>query len=124
MESKRVLAFGTFDDLHPGHLFFLRSAKSRGTHLIVGVARDAHVKELKDKRPHNHERKRLEAVEKMAVVDEAYLSDKDLGSYEIIAQASPDLIVLGHDQKELESSLLEWMQGSDHYIPMLRIKKL
>jgi FAD synthetase len=124
MEAKRVLAFGTFDGLHSGHLFFLRSAKSRGSHLIVGVARDVHVRELKDKRPHNHEQKRLEAVQKMPVVDEAYLSDKELGSYEIIDRVDPNLIVLGHDQMGLESSLLEWMQKSDRYIPMIRIKKL
>lgn len=124
MEEKRVLAFGTFDGLHPGHIFFLRSAKARGTHLIVGVARDAHVQALKDKRPHHHEVKRLEAVKAKAMVDEVYLSDKELGSYSIIAQAKPDLIVLGHDQMELESSLLDWMQREDQYIPMIRIKKL
>jgi FAD synthetase len=124
MSSKRVLAFGTFDGLHPGHLFFLRSAKSRGDYLIAGVARDAHVRELKDKRPHNHEQARLQAVQKLACVDEAHLSDKELGSFSIVDHVEPDLIVLGHDQMELEQSLLHWMQGADRYIPMIRIKKL
>jgi FAD synthetase len=42
--SIRVLATGTFDLLHPGHLFYLEQSKALGDELVVIVARDANVK--------------------------------------------------------------------------------
>ncbi len=122
--GKRVLVFGTFDGLHPGHVFFLRGAKIKGDELIVGVAKDAHVQELKGRRPALIETKRMQALEKQAVVDEVYLCDAELGSFEIISNVTPDLIVLGHDQIELEEALIRWMSTTGSYIPMTRMKKL
>lgn len=122
--GKRVLVFGTFDGLHPGHVFFLRKAKSKGDELVVGVARDRHVEALKDKRPVNIEEKRLKAVADQTLVHEAFLCDLDLGSFNIMKEVVPDLIVLGYDQADLENALLEWMSKEDQYIPMQRIKKL
>ncbi len=40
----RVLATGTFDILHPGHLRYLSEAKALGDELYVIVARDSMVK--------------------------------------------------------------------------------
>lgn len=124
MKKGRVLVFGTFDGLHPGHKFFLRSAKSRGEHLIVGVARDTHVRALKQKSPMHHEGRRLETVKGQKQVDEAFLCDEELGCYAIVQKTEPDIIILGHDQTELEKDLLRWMSETDQYIPMTRIKKL
>lgn len=124
MEAKRVLVFGTFDGLHPGHHFFLRSAKSRGDELIVGVARDEHVRALKDKRVQHILENRMGALKKLAFVNEVYACDKELGSFGILEQTRPNLIVIGHDQYELEQELIKWMSEHDAYIPMLRIKKL
>ena len=42
-----VMAFGTFDVLHPGHHFYLEQARKLGDNLVVVVARDANVKKLK-----------------------------------------------------------------------------
>lgn len=36
----RVMVFGVFDGLHPGHRAFLRQARKKGDKLIVVVARD------------------------------------------------------------------------------------
>lgn len=124
MSNKRVLVFGTFDGLHSGHLFFLRSAKAQGTVLIVAVARDEHVKLLKDKRPAISEQKRLEAVKRLKSVDEAYMCDEELGTYDLLAMARPDLIVLGYDQQTLEKDLIRWMSETANYIPMTRSKKV
>ena len=123
-EPKRVLVFGTFHGLHKGHEFFLRSAKSRGSHLSVGVAQDEHVVTLKDKKPLKPLFRRIEAVENLSYVDEVHACDEELGSFNIIESAKPDLIILGHDQHELEKVLIKWMSEQDHYVPMLKIKKL
>lgn len=124
MKAKRVLVFGTFDGLHPGHLFFLRSAKAQGTTLIVAVARDAHVQLLKEKRPVNPETKRLAVIKQLTFVNEVYLCDEELGTYAISTVAKPDLIVLGHDQQALEKDLIRWMADTDQYVPMFHIQKV
>ena len=122
--NKRVLVFGTFDGIHSGHEFFLRTAKSRGSELVVGVARDTYVVEYKGRRPLNHEQKRLAALEALPCVDEARLCDEQIGNFNIIEEVGPDLILLGHDQQELESALITWMGESGHYVPMIRAKKV
>ncbi len=121
---KRVLVFGTFDGLHAGHEFFLRSAKARGTELVVGVARDAHVATFKGRRPTRPEQARLRAVSDLAYVDSTRLCDAAPSTFEIVQDVAPDLIVLGHDQQELETALIAWMGESGHYVPMMRLKKV
>ncbi len=122
--ERTVLVFGTFDGLDSGHVFFLRQAKTKGTRLVVAVARDKHVRELKMKSPFDYEVKRLRKVSEQKIVDESYLSDEELGTYEILSIAKPDIVVLGHDQTDLEESLRNWLVSHDMYLPILRIKKM
>ncbi|MBI4592356.1 adenylyltransferase/cytidyltransferase family protein [Candidatus Uhrbacteria bacterium] len=122
--KKRVLVFGTFDGVHPGHEFFLRSAKARGTELVVGVARDTHVVTLKGHKPLNPEQKRLEKIQVLPMVDHAQLCDTEISSFKIVEEMAPEIIVLGHDQQELEQALITWMAQSGHYVPMIRAKKV
>jgi len=42
--KRRVVATGTFDIIHPGHVTFLREAKKLGDELIVIVAREKNVR--------------------------------------------------------------------------------
>ncbi|MBI4435188.1 adenylyltransferase/cytidyltransferase family protein [Candidatus Uhrbacteria bacterium] len=121
---KRVLVFGTFDGIHAGHTFFLRAAKARGTELVVGVARDAHVVVFKGRRPAHHEHKRLEKIQALPMVDRAQLCDQEPSTFDIVQDVAPDLIVLGHDQLDLETALIVWMGESGHYVPMMRLKKV
>ncbi len=119
----RVLVFGTFDGLHPGHIFFLQQAQTFGTHLTVSVARDAHVVELKNDQPKHNEQERLSMVKKVESVDEVVLSDEILGTFDLISEVNPDLIVLGHDQDALEQAIKEWMKRSGAVIQIMRIIK-
>ena len=43
MESKKVLTFGSFDLIHPGHHYFLNKAKELGDELIVVLSRDGEI---------------------------------------------------------------------------------
>ena len=102
----KVLATGTFDILHPGHILYLREAKKLGDELYVIVARDANV--LHKPRPILPEEQRLEMVESLKVVDHAMLGDsKD--KCRLVRAIQPDIIALGYDQHfsvdELEKSL-------------------
>lgn len=91
----RVLATGTFDIPHPGHLFYLSQASSLGDELYVIVARASMVKHKpKPLLPDGH---RLRMVQALKVVDHAVLgSETDI--FEPLYEIMPDIIALGFDQ--------------------------
>ncbi len=116
-----VLAFGTFDGLHPGHHAFLTRAARLGDRLIVGVARDNHVRTLKQKEPKQNEEARRAAVEALPYVSSAILSDEILGSYAILDQVHPDVIAFGYDQYGFETHLRAWLEEHPRPIRLERI---
>ena len=102
---KKVLVFGTFDILHPGHEYFLKKAKEHGDFLVAVVARDLTVKQVKKLMPDNNELERLKAVKKLDMVDDAVLGSMDSDKYKIIEKIKPDVICLGYDQKAFVDNL-------------------
>lgn len=102
----RVLVFGTFDQLHPGHEFFLSYASKQGSELVVVVARDQTVQEVKNRLPVQEELLRQQVLAAHPVVDQAVLGS--LGDkYAVVEQVSPSVIVLGYDQVAFTSRLEE-----------------
>ncbi|QLC50198.1 FAD synthase [Methanolobus zinderi] len=102
----RVLATGTFDLLHPGHIFYLTKAKELGDELYVIVARKSMVKHKP--KPVIPDEQRVSMVGSLAVVDKAVLgSESDI--FEPIREIKPDIIAIGYDQTfdigELQSEL-------------------
>ena len=99
---------GTFDIIHPGHLYYLSEAKKYGDKLIVIVARDRTSENSKGKKPVHNEKERLEAVRMLKIVDEAVIGNQG-NIFDIIEKIKPDVICLGYDQKvqkqELEDEL-------------------
>lgn len=103
----KVMATGTFDILHLGHIYFLKEAKKLGDTLAVVVSTDITVRKLKHE-PVNPEKIRLDLIKELKIVDEAYLGyEKDM--YEILKEVKPDIITLGydqiHDEKTIEKEL-------------------
>ena len=92
----RVLATGTFDLLHPGHVYFLTQARALGDELFVIVARDSNV--THKPKPIVPEAQRLEMVDALEMVGKALLgSEEDM--FEPVKQIMPDIITLGYDQR-------------------------
>lgn len=98
---KKVLVFGTFDILHPGHLYFLREAKKHGEHLTVVVTPSAVVKQLKGKAPMFGEVHRVATVKLMSFVDQVLIGDRTLSTFDVLKKSKPDVICFGYDQKTL-----------------------
>lgn len=102
----RVLATGTFDILHPGHLRYLSESRALGDELYVIVARDSMVKHKP--KPIMPDTQRLAMVQGLRIVDKAMLgSETDM--FEPLREIIPDIIALGQNQffneKELEAQL-------------------
>lgn len=102
-----VMASGTFDLLHMGHIYYLKESKKLGDKLIVVVACDETVKKLKHE-PVTSEQLRLGLIKELNVVDDAYLGRKD-DMYAIVEELKPDIIALGfdqiHDTSQIENEL-------------------
>jgi FAD synthetase len=118
---KTVLAFGTFDLLHPGHLSYLKQAKELGNRLVVIVATDRNVEKIKGKRPVNDEKHRKELVEALRIVDEAIIGlEGDM--IESVERAKPDFIALGYDQKPDNETLESLLKERKIKAKVLRLK--
>ncbi len=100
----RILVSGTFDDLHPGHVFLLKEAEKRSANsdqrsgLWVIVARDENVKRFKGRAPLQTEDERKRAIEKIFPEATVVLGDSN-DFLKPVREIAPDLILLGYDQK-------------------------
>jgi len=104
-KKKVVLASGTFDLLHLGHVKYLEEARKAGgknAELIVIVARDSTVEKRKGKKTVMPEDQRRSLVESLKVVDEAILGFEDFSIDKVIEKIGPDVIAVGHDQEGIE----------------------
>jgi FAD synthetase len=99
---KRIVATGTFDLLHPGHLYYLEQSRRLGDELHVIVARDVNVKHKP--RPIIPEAQRLRMVQGLRAVDHARLGDV-ADMFQPIREIRPAVITIGYDQHFSEAAL-------------------
>lgn len=101
------MVFGTFDDLHPGHLYLLSCAHARikneklkikNSVVYVVVARDANVFKIKGRSPLQSEEIRAQAIRDAFPEAEVILGDPE-DFMSPILELKPDLILIGYDQK-------------------------
>ncbi len=95
-----VFTNGVFDLLHPGHVRYLRQARTLGDALVVGVNTDRSVRVIKgESRPVTPESERAEILAALACVDVVVLFDEET-PYELIKRLQPDVLVKGADWSE------------------------
>lgn len=110
----KILVFGTFDHLHPGHRFVLDEAMKRGD-LSVVVARDASVETIKRKTASQSEQERLAAIQD-AYPDATVMLGDESDFLAPVRDSKPDLILLGYDQ-----NMPPGVQESDLPCPIERL---
>ena len=115
-----VIAFGAFDLLHPGHIFYLEEASKLGDELIVVIARDKSIKSVKGKMPVQGEKIRLSNVKNIDVVDKALLGSAH-DPYELIVDIKPDIIALGYDQNSFTERLEEQLKERNINAEIVRL---
>lgn len=115
---KRVVATGTFDVLHPGHLYYLAESRLLGDELYVIVARDVNVKHKPP--PIIPEEQRLKMVSALKPVDHARLGDlQDM--FLPIEEIRPEVITLGYNQHFDEKKLYEALHARGLSCRLVRI---
>ncbi len=125
----RVLAFGTFDLLHYGHVKMLEQAKKLGNgdaELIVVISRDASALKVKGHSPIFPEEQRLMLIESLKVVDKAllgYPGDTWKDRLQIILDLKPDIIALGYDQPVETDALSDELEKRGLNVKIVRLEK-
>ena len=125
-KEKVVLASGTFDLLHLGHVKFLEEARKAGgpnAKLVVIVARDSTVKKRKGRAPIIPEDQRRALIEALKVVDEALLGYEDFDIERTIEKIKPDIIAVGHDQTGIEREVRKFIEEKGLKIEVVKIRK-
>jgi D-glycero-beta-D-manno-heptose 1-phosphate adenylyltransferase len=98
--KKIVFTNGVFDLMHPGHLRYLRAARSLGDALIVGVNSDRSTRVNKGaERPITPQDERSEVLAALACVDGTVIFDEET-PHDLIAALQPDVLVKGADWAE------------------------
>ena len=104
MSGVRVVAQGTFDLLHPGHVHYLTDAASYGDELHVIVAREVNIThQAKPILPATQRRNMVAALD---VVDAAHLGHPE-DIFIPIERIDPDVVVLGYDQHHEEAAIAD-----------------
>jgi len=125
-KGKIVLASGTFDLIHLGHVKYLEEAKKacgKNAKLVVIVARDRTVEKRKGKKPVMPEDHRRALVESLKVVDEAVLGYEDFDIGRVVEEIKPDIIAVGHDQYNIENQVRKALEQKRLNIHVVKIKK-
>lgn len=115
---KKVVATGTFDILHPGHVYFLSESKKLGDELWVIVSREKNVRHKP--KPIVSEEQRLKMIQSLKCVDHAILGDLN-DMYKPIAEIDPDIITLGFNQYFSEEKLANEMKSRGIRAEVVRI---
>ncbi len=126
MRKKRkvVLASGTFDLLHLGHVKYLEEAKKAGgedAELVVIVAKDSTFEKMKGRKPVMPEDQRRALVESLKVVDVAILGYEGLDISGAIEKIKPDIIAVGHDQGRIERKVRKAVSEKGLSVHVLKI---
>lgn len=96
--TKKVMIAGTFDIIHPGHIFLINQASKMGDVYVV-VATDKNREKYSGEPPIVPEEQRLEVIKNIKKVKEARLGREDNNTLKTVKEIDPDIILLGPDQK-------------------------
>ena len=94
-----VFTNGCFDLLHPGHVYYLRAARSLGDALVVGLNSDTSVRKLKGpSRPIVPERDRAAVLIGLESVDAVVIFGEDT-PVRLLRELRPSMYVKGGDYR-------------------------
>ena len=91
--SEFVLGYGHFTTIHPGHIRYLKYAKSLGSELIIAIKDDG----IDDENQLNYQFNQKERAEALSLLDiaDAIVLLKNNNLVELVKKTSPHLLILG-----------------------------
>jgi cytidyltransferase-like protein len=121
-----VLAGGTFDILHLGHLKYLERCKMQGDILVVCVAGNARTRNRKGPhRPVMPVIQRAEIVANLKMVDLAFVSNRKPFSEPILHELKPKVLVTSSNEPSgaVKQQFIEYMKRKHPEIRIILIPR-
>ena len=106
LENKKefILGYGHFSTIHPGHIRYLKYAKSLGSYLVIALKGDGELDNKQTKYQFNQS-ERAEALSMLDIAD-ALILLKDDEIDEIVNKTNPKLLILGKQfEKDAEEKV-------------------
>lgn len=119
---QKVIIFGAFDIIHPGHIYLIKQAAALGEVTAV-VARTTTISKVKGNLPYYSEQERVNQLKKIKTIKRVILGNLN-NPYKILAQVKPDIILLGYDQKIFTDQLSIELKKLKLHPKILRAKPL
>ncbi|OGJ03949.1 hypothetical protein A3G06_00140 [Candidatus Nomurabacteria bacterium RIFCSPLOWO2_12_FULL_46_14] len=133
-KAVRIMVFGTFDGLHPGHLNFFKQARALKalalgqarnltlrSFLIVSIARDKNAKKIKKTKPTRTEQERFKLVQQSRLADRVVLGGLR-NHIPHIVEEQPDIIALGYDQRAYVAKLQKELKKKGLSVQIRRLQ--
>ncbi|TLX97134.1 MAG: FAD synthase [Thaumarchaeota archaeon] len=120
---KVVFIGGTFEVIHPGHIYTIRQAKKLGDVLVAVVARDATVRRRKGRDPIVSEEERRKVLSAIRHVDLAILGSES-NIYDTLEKVRPDIVALGYDQYHREEEIALEARRREIRLSVVRLSSL
>ncbi|MHA1344518.1 MAG: adenylyltransferase/cytidyltransferase family protein [Promethearchaeota archaeon] len=112
---------GTFDLLHPGHLYLIQEAAKMGDVYVI-VSTDKNAEKFKNYQIIIPEDQRLEVIKNIKNVKVARLGRSDNDTLKTVEEINPDIILLGPNQKyDLEILKRELIEKGLTHITVKRL---
>jgi FAD synthetase len=120
---KVVFIGGTFEVIHPGHIYTIQQAKKLGDILVAVVARDATVRKRKGRDPIASEEERRKVLSAIRYVDVAMLGSES-NIYDTLEKVRPDIVALGYDQYHREEEIALEARRREIKLSVVRLSSL
>jgi len=117
------MCFGTFDFVHKGHEYYLKESKKLADQMVVVIALDETVKQVKGLYPHNDQLARLNSVKKLGIAEEVIFGHPG-DKWKVIEEERPDIIALGYDQLAFTDHLSSGLKKRNLVIEVKRMSSL
>ncbi|HEA70692.1 hypothetical protein LCGC14_0291010 [marine sediment metagenome] len=96
--TKRVLIAGTFDIIHPGHIYLINEAAKLGDVYVI-IATDKNRELYSGVAPIVSEEQRLEVIKSIKKVKDAKMGRHDNDTLKTVEEIHADIVLLGPNQK-------------------------
>ncbi|MBY8985896.1 MAG: FAD synthase [Candidatus Lokiarchaeota archaeon] len=96
--AKKILIAGTFDLVHPGHIYLINEAAKLGDVYVI-VATDKNRELYSGEAPIVPEDQRLAVIKSIKNVKDAKLGRHDNDTLKTVEEIQPDIVLLGPNQR-------------------------
>ena len=116
----KTITFGTFDIVHPGHIYYLSEAKKYGDILTTIIATDENVEKFKSCPPKFWLRQRIIDIQNTHIPD-TVIAGSNASPLSWIEEHNPDVVCIWYDQTGFLDTLNTYISERSSNIHIIRI---